>query len=275
MNPDQVVGVVFSDLDGTLLDSRSYEFDEARPALELLHKLRIPLVLCTSKTRAEVLSIRERMGNTDPFIVENGGGIFIPAGYFGRRVGNTESSGYEVIPLGKPYSLIRTRLLELRKQTGVIVRGFGDMSIEEIVQLTALSPESAIKAKMRDFEEPFFFPDGESSDFLRAIEDSGLKWTRGRFFHLMGNHDKGQAVGIVKRFYEKGRMEIQTIGLGDGLNDLPMLISVSEPVLVRHADGSFDPHVILPNLVKTRKVGPAGWNEAVEFWLSRLTAANV
>ena len=74
--------LVVSDLDGTLLDHTTYAFDAARAALERLRDARVPLVLCTSKTRAEVEPIRAALRNAHPFIVENGGGVFVPLGYF-------------------------------------------------------------------------------------------------------------------------------------------------------------------------------------------------
>lgn len=68
--------VIFTDLDGTLLDKNSYSFAPARPALILLKKKDIPLIFCTSKTRAEIELYRRKIENSDPFISENGGGHF-------------------------------------------------------------------------------------------------------------------------------------------------------------------------------------------------------
>ena len=39
-------------------------------------------MLVTSKTRSEVEPVRRALGNHDPFIVENGGAAFLPAGSF-------------------------------------------------------------------------------------------------------------------------------------------------------------------------------------------------
>ena len=64
---------MFTDLDGTLLHPHTYSSDPARPALDTLKRLGIPVVFCTSKTRPEVELWRQRLGVTDPFIVENGG----------------------------------------------------------------------------------------------------------------------------------------------------------------------------------------------------------
>ena len=67
--------VVFSDLDGTLLDHYTYSFEDARPALGRLRAAGVPLVLCTSKTRAEIAPLRDALRNTHPFISENGGAV--------------------------------------------------------------------------------------------------------------------------------------------------------------------------------------------------------
>ena len=73
--------VIFSDMDGTLLDSK-YSFRDAEKALDLIKKKKVPLILSSSKTRAELELYRKKMRNRHPFIVENGGAIFIPKNYF-------------------------------------------------------------------------------------------------------------------------------------------------------------------------------------------------
>ena len=70
--------VVFTDLDGTLLDASTYSFEAARPALDALRQQDIPLVLVSSKTRAEIEPIRGRLKQVHPFITENGGGCLYP-----------------------------------------------------------------------------------------------------------------------------------------------------------------------------------------------------
>src|SRR5690606_30108664 len=70
--------VVFSDLDGTLLDHKSYSFEPARPALALLSARGIPLILASSKTEAEMRPIAVAMGIDHPMIVENGAGVAFP-----------------------------------------------------------------------------------------------------------------------------------------------------------------------------------------------------
>jgi len=70
--------LIFTDLDGTLLDAETYSWQEAGEALDLCRRHRVPVILASSKTRAEIEILRDRMMLSDPFISENGGGIFLP-----------------------------------------------------------------------------------------------------------------------------------------------------------------------------------------------------
>src|SRR4051812_40579094 len=74
--------VIFSDLDGTLLQPDTYSCGPAETAVRALRELGYPLVLCSSKTRAELEFWRGKLHNDAPFIVENGGAIYIPRNYF-------------------------------------------------------------------------------------------------------------------------------------------------------------------------------------------------
>lgn len=261
--------LVFTDLDGTLLDERHYSFAAALPALDMLRVRDIPLVLCSSKTRAEMEGCRRHMGNEHPFIVENGGGIFIPPGYFSAPVGGAEDfDGYLLVAFGKPHALVRRCFAELREKMGASVRGFTDMTVEEVAALTKLNMAEAVLARQRDFDEPFVFEGAPDPAFLSAITDAGLNWTQGRIFHIMGQHDKGRAVRFLKSLYEREFGGVRSLALGDGYNDLPMLEAVDQAVLVRHEDGGYEPRIGIAGLVKTHSPGPAGWNEAVMQLLS-------
>ena len=66
---------IVSDVDGTLMD-HSYDFTPAKETIKLLQELAIPVILCTSKTAAEVKVIRKQLNLTDPYIVENGAAIY-------------------------------------------------------------------------------------------------------------------------------------------------------------------------------------------------------
>jgi mannosyl-3-phosphoglycerate phosphatase len=261
--------VVFTDLDGTLLDHATYSWEPALPALRLLHDRQIPLVCCSSKTRTEIKYYRRPLDNRDPFVTENGGGIFIPEGYFDLstlppnlvRIGEP---GYVVIRLGAQYQHLRQAVEELRAE-GFALTGFGDMTVAEVAELTGLPLDQAAMAKERDFDEPFIFKgnSAEADKLSVQIRSKGFHSTKGAFFHILGNSDKGVAVEILVSLYRKKLGEIVIIALGDSLNDLPMLQRADYPVVVKKFDGSHDQNLNLPHLTKTHGIGPAGWNEAI------------
>ena len=75
--------VVFTDIDGTLIDINTAEYGKkTRGLISSLKEKNIPLILASAKTWLEQNKIREDLGLFDPFIVENGGAIVIPKGYF-------------------------------------------------------------------------------------------------------------------------------------------------------------------------------------------------
>ena len=261
--------VIFTDLDGTLLDYSSYSFEKALPALRMLKEKQVPVVICSSKTRREIEYYRERLGNVHPFISENGGGIFIPKDYFRFSVRDSgfpviEESNYLIIRLGAHYADLRKAIIELQSE-GFAVKGFGDMDIEEIAAVTGLTLEEAEMAKERDFDEPFV-PDAhmDIAGLLYAIEAKGFHVTQGRFYHILGNSDKGKAVSIVIELYKKSFKEVVTIAIGDSPNDVSMLEKVDHPVIVRKPDGNYDPRITIANLIKADGIGPEGWNKAVD-----------
>lgn len=265
--------LVFTDLDGTLLDHDSYSFEPALPALAVLNEKNIPLIICTSKTRAEIEIIRQQLQNRHPFVSENGGAIFIPQDYFSQTFRFTrEDSDYRIIEYGASYSKIREVFEKMKGFSSGRIKGFGDFSIEEVAGLCNLSFDRARLAKMREYDEPFVLKDIDALDKIQHMaEDAHLHVIRGgRFYHLLGENDKGKAVSRLRDICEKESKRIKTIALGDSQNDLHMLEVVDYPVLVQKPDGSYDPSVKLDNLFFAPGIGPSGWNAAVLHLLDEL-----
>jgi mannosyl-3-phosphoglycerate phosphatase len=268
--------ILFTDLDGTLLDER-YSFEHARESLQLIKRMNVPLILCSSKTRTEIMHCRKKLNNTDPFISENGGGIYIPGEAKDEyRISNyelqvTKGKDYYLIGLGASYTGLRIALDELRSE-GFDVKGFGDMTVDEVAHLTGLKPADAKRALKREFDEPFvFYGDrvGEAK-LKRRIKAKGFNYTKGEFFHIMGDIDKGRAVNIVKKMFSGNNRRIITAALGDSENDIEMLQNVDYPVVVQKKDGTYNSQVTrsVKGCIKADGIGPVGWNKAVLELLS-------
>ncbi len=261
----EVVLVVFSDLDGTLLDPASYDFSPAAPALEALARRRIPLVLVSSKTRAEMEHWRRRLENAHPFVVENGGAVYVPQGYFPFALqGAVKREGYEVLELGRPYAELVAALEEAAGQTGTRVMGFHRMTIGQIRRRTRLPLALARLARQREYDEPFEIAGRAPAEpLLKALEQSGLRWTRGgRFYHVTGENDKAAAVRALVDAYRRACGEVRTVGLGDAWNDLEYLRLMDIAIIVA-GPAAGQMLAALPGARVTPQPGPAGWNQTV------------
>lgn len=257
--------LIFTDLDGTLLDHGTYDWAAARPALDRLKSQQVPWILVTSKTRGEVELWRRELGNGHPFIVENGGAAYIPAGYLpGAARGGGRRGGYEVIEWGTPYGELVASLETASRLSRCRVRGFHEMTVEEVRRLCEMPLEQAVLAKQREYGEPFVILDAERTEgLLAAIEGQGRRWTRGgRFWHILGANDKALAVQELTTLFEEAYGPVFTIGLGDGLNDTGFLNLMAAPILIRSSHwGELQCRV--PRGVLTERPGPAGWSDAL------------
>ena len=253
--------IIFTDLDGTLLDSNTYSYEKAKDALNLLKKLKIPLIFCTSKTRAEIEYWRNKINNTDPFISENGGGIFIPKNFFSFSFSyDKEYPDYFVIELGKQYNDLIQVFNNLKEKYNII--SFSDMSTLEIARDANLELFQAQLAKKREFDLPFkILNKNQEQDILNEIKKHGLNYTvGGRYYHLVGNNNKGEAVKILSNIFQKKYDVIKTIAIGDSKNDFQMLDVVDEGYLVQKKNGSYESN----KYKKGIGIGPKGWNKIIK-----------
>ena len=259
--------VIFTDLDGTLLELETYSYAKALPSINYLRKKGIPIVFCSAKTRAEQDVYRKELQINDPFIVENGGAVFVSQGYFPFDFEHhKDKDGYQVIELGIPYHRIREILAQIRDATGVNFKGFGDMSAEEVASLTGLALEAAQRAKAREYDETLNLegtPD-EINRVLNAIRETGLNYTSGgRYYDVTGPNDKGKATQILIDLFRSKLEQIETIAIGDSPNDLPMLSAADVPILVQKP-GRIWEKIDIPHLHRVEGIGPEGWARAVE-----------
>lgn len=258
--------LIFTDLDGSLLDHENYSYQGARPALERIAREGWPLIFVTSKTRVEVEELQTELSVEAPFIVENGAAAFFPPRSDSLHLRDAHTQGrYRVLVWGKPYREIRSFVERVRSRFGI--RGFGDMDWEEIAGLTGLPVDAAARASQREFTEPFTLLDPADLEELKAEADRyGLTVTTGgRLHHLIGrDQSKGRAVRAVQEALVAGREgEVLSIGFGDAPNDLPMLQAVDIPVVIPHAGGR---PLSLPGggkrVVTATHPGSRGWNDA-------------
>ena len=256
--------VVFTDLDGTLLDHYTYDYRPALPALEQLKALGAGVVLASSKTWAEMAPLHQALGLTDPLIAEGGAGIFVPPAHPLADQAPCEQleGGWRVWSVGRKLEEFADKLEELKRRHNA--RGFTDMDTAEIARITGLSMSQAERAAKRLFSEPVSVAAQREQAFMAEAEAMGLSARKGgRFVLVSCGADKGRATQLLLDYYRRGHPGIVAVGLGDAPNDEPMLARVDIPVLLARADGGFAPL----NLCGLRRIspgGPQGWNKAIE-----------
>jgi mannosyl-3-phosphoglycerate phosphatase family protein len=267
--------VIFTDLDGSLLGHHDYDLGPAAAVVERLVRDDVPLVLVSSKTRAEIGRLRRRLGLAHPYVCENGGAVVLPPRYFPFDLeGARATADGDLVVCGPSRDEVVTTLRAVALRLGIAVRGFHEMSDEELARDSGLSLADAILARRREFGEAVRVLDeapGSVERLSAGLAAEGLQCTQGgRYLHVTGaGVDKGTAVRTLARWYGRRRAGLTTVGLGDSPNDIPMLESVDVAVIIRNdaAPGAAAMRRALPRAVVTDREGPAGWADAVSMLL--------
>src|SRR6185437_4468988 len=263
--------VVFTDIDGTLIDLISGKYGESDKLIYTLRENNVPIVLCSAKTFAEQNKIRDDLGLMDPFIVENGGAIIIPKNYFDfqfdiEQTRIKEEQGYIIIELGESTREIRTKLDEIKKKLKIEFKGVADVSIEELSRLATMPIDYAKRMSEREYGETILqIKKSDIPTFTTSIEKMGIKVIHGgRFFDVIMGTDKGKAVSIlINLFRKKYRNQIKFFGVGDSANDASMLKLMDVPMVVQKPDSSWS-ELEIKNVIRLKGIGPEGWKSACD-----------
>jgi mannosyl-3-phosphoglycerate phosphatase len=254
--------IVFSDLDGTLLDHETYSFDAARPGLDALNAHGIPLILASSKTRAEMQNLAPELGAAG-LIFENGGGVEWPD--------NIEPSVSNAVE-SPDYASIRALLDVLTGGLRAKVNGFGDMSDSEVASMTGLPLEAARLARRREHSEPFLFSGSanELGEVEAAVTSAGWQLVRGgRFNTITGPNTKATRLEQMATAYAASQpagTQVYTIALGDAPNDAAMIEAADRGFVIANPHGSPMPELAgekVGRVTRSTLAGPAGWSESV------------
>lgn len=251
--------MVFSDLDGTLIDHDTYDWSPAAPALSALKVIGAGVVLASSKTAAEIDVLRAEMGlEAWPAIVENGAGLLAAH----SRPGGDVSQ----------YEAVRRALDDLPRDLRQGFVGFADMDPDDVSKATGLPRCGAMLAKQRAFSEPGVWRGSEADNaaFLEQLAPHGISAQQGgRFLTLSFGATKADQVG---RLCEEYRPQT-TIALGDAPNDIKMIEACDHGVVIANPNRAPLPPLTGEaegRIVRTTGAGPATWNSAMMDFLARL-----
>lgn len=260
-----VYPLIFTDLDGTLLDHKSYSAKPADLLIQQMFDKSLGYVIpITSKTLAELQSLQQSIPICQSIgVTENGSVIHFPHGNPFEA-----TSAPQNILLGIEYAEILNRVAELPQILRQHISGFADMSAAEVAKATRLGIDDARLAKERQATEPFLWSgsDAEFKQLQTIMSDADIQIQRGgRFYHFTGYATKELAMARIRGLFadRKPEYEIISIALGDGPNDLAMIEAADIGVIMPNPDGvtiaSTNPHV------RTAAApGPRGWVMAIQ-----------
>jgi mannosyl-3-phosphoglycerate phosphatase len=260
--------VIFADPDGSLLDHRMHPCGSTCEAMEVLADRGIPVVLCSSRTRAELELIQQEFRFRHPFISENGGAVYVPRGYFSTSSESAEMPGYDVVAFGGPHQHVVETLRRTAKALEIEFRSFNGMTVQEVADECRLSLAEARLAQLREYGEPFRILASDpavQSRLLSALRRAGLRSVDGgRFQHLSAGADMRRSIRTLASLYRQHCGDILTVGVSAGVGDPSLLCEIDIPVLVLHQ------HVDTARALRktptarvTRAAGSLGWDEAI------------
>jgi len=256
--------LIISDLDGTMLQRDTYALGPAEALVRDLDEQGIPVILNTSKTKAEAVHWLTRLNLDTPFVVENGGAIFFPRKDFAKDCLQGFAPQIDTrwwrVNLGTP-------LATLFPAVRSIIQSFQNLvtcSLDEAAAMTGLTPEQASSCQQRNWSIPVFVENDEALGEIKAeVEALGFACIRGgRFVHIQGICDKALASEVIKAAYEqRNGVPYRVIALGDSENDRMMLEQASTAVVVRSKGRAMT--LTRTDTITTELEAPEGWVEGV------------
>jgi mannosyl-3-phosphoglycerate phosphatase len=272
--------MVFTDMDGTLLDHSDYSFSAALPALQRLNKLNAPIIPNTSKTYVEMQVLREQIALTDfPFIIENGAAIYIPAGFFPKQPEKTQLKGdYWVKEFSPPIAHWHAIMKKLVADFADHYQMFSDMSLQQLMEVTDLSPQEAQRAATREYGEPLLWQGDEQTKarYIAQLRQFGANPLQGgRFLHVSGLCDKGMALHWLSKEFRAQFPQNSwiSIALGDSNNDVAMLQAADIAVRIASPISKLPEVNQHSRLIDSQLKGPAGWDQCMQQILDQLEEA--
>jgi mannosyl-3-phosphoglycerate phosphatase family protein len=262
--------VVVTDIDGSLLEPGTRSLPDDRAALDFLAARGIPLVINSSRTRAEIERLHQTLHMLTPFISEHGSALFVPHGCFPFVPARSQPAlGGSVIEFGRRYHDVVEGLRLTSRELGVEIVGFAELTIQDVARELGVAIVEAQLAKLREYTELFRIVDDKDatrSRLLKALRRRGLRcWRTGSHHLVTATPDHAESLRTLKAMWRQAWGDPIMIGFGDSEDDVAWLRHADVAIIVQNDRTGVPARVLskLPTVHVTRFSGRHGWSEAV------------
>jgi mannosyl-3-phosphoglycerate phosphatase len=272
--------VVVTDIDASLLQPGSRALPDENAALAFLAEHGIPLVINSSRSRAEIERLQQTLPMVAPFISEHGSALFLPHGFFPFVPARARQAvGGHVIEFGRRYYEVADALRLVCSDLNVEAVSLSELSIEEAARELGVSIVEAQLVKLREYTELVRIVDESDktmSRLLKALRRQGLRGCRrGRHYLVSATPDRAESLRTLKALWTRAWGEHVMVGLGDSEDDVAWLQSVDIPIYVENGRSAIPASVLrkLPTVRVTERPGRRGWSEAIFEWVGSALAS--
>ena len=258
--------LIFTDLDGSLLDKETFKFDVIKDYFKELVRNGIIIIPNSSKTEAELLDFNEQNNLDLSFIADNGSSI--------HRLNKIHQNLPDKIIISRTKDEIRNIYeenisLDFKNKITHIL----ELEIEKQQKILELPLDKVKLAIKRDHSLPIKFngTEIEKNEFTKILKNSGLTiQTGGRIMNVCDNVNKSIAMSKALQLIRKQLDdEIITIGVGDNENDIEMIKQTNYPCLVKN--DNFNSSLInIDNLIKSSQLSPLGWADVIKTAIQKI-----
>ncbi len=244
-------------------------WEEVRAALAELFLHNSPVVLWSSLNRAEAIYYRGQLGLREPFVVENGAGIYTPLGFFDFDTSQELAEGHEFLRFGVPSNELRAEIEEAVSNQSVPVHFIEDYSADELGRLYKMPPHLADLKQRLEFSAAFttapYHDDSWETTFVHLAERCGC-WLRfdGVFYSVQKKLDPARPFEALVRLFERSQgSRPKIVAVGGTTADHAVLALADEAIWVKNDRLTAQPEPAPPKAFQTEKAGPEAWKEVL------------
>jgi len=251
---------VFTAIDGTLLDARTFKAGASRAMIRQLHAAEVAVVPLSVMTLEEIAPIAAELGLREAMVIEDGGAI-----------ARWRDGQWDVEPCGPQAETFLDGITEIEDRSGANLLVYSAMEESHAAQVSGHSGAMLQATRHRCYSEPFAIESGDFESIAKAAAEIGFSVRRGkRFLHLCRACDEGEA---FTRLREELQCDV-AIGVGSSVVDAEFLTRSDIAIVVPGPDGTADSELLamLPEARVAHTAGPDGWAAAVDEVVRNLAA---